>query len=635
MLSVATTCPYCACGCGLYLLANRGELVGVAPSENHPVSQGRLCARGWSAHEAPSWGGRLRTPLIRKNGRSESASWSAAMDMLASEIGRLMHEGKAIGVLGSPRATNEENYLAGKLARAALGTSHLDFCLHSSFRPLMAGLEDVTGAYCGAASLADVEAADAILLMEGDLARAHPRAAYSVMRAVDRGARLITIGCASTQMARLSAVYLPAAPGCSGDVIDGLLGGVVAGGLEDRGSVSAWCDGYEALASALSPAEQTEQLRQAVEWIARANRATFLLAPSGASGEQLRRDAAAVASLAGITGHLDRQGSGIMLLLGRSNLRGACEMGVAAGRLPGYLPLADRSARDRLCSLWGKELAAGTGGDAESFIESVSGLIVVADDPASALPAGRRAQAAMEKMEFLVVLDAFVTAAVEMAHVVLPIASYAETDGTLTSLEGRVQRCRAAADPPGEARAGWQALAELCSRFGLSAPYRSSSEVLAEIGAAVPVYAPAGQAGEGWGGAFVGAVRKPKANVCASGSQPITYAEYPHVLAHEGVIDWGKDPLVAFSPTLNREHRSRARLNPQGLVEISKHDADQLGLRSGWHVRVESTFGDVVLPAVIRPELSAGVLLVPYAFRDHAAAVFAGRDMAAVKVERV
>ena len=145
MLPVPTTCPFCACGCGFYLLANNGGLVGVAPSETHPVSQGRLCARGWSAHEAALWGNRLRQPLVNRSGKLESVSWDEALDHVAGRIKKLIDAGKSVGVLGSARATNEENYLAGKLARAGFQTNNLDFSYHSICGPLLTGLEEVCG----------------------------------------------------------------------------------------------------------------------------------------------------------------------------------------------------------------------------------------------------------------------------------------------------------------------------------------------------------------------------------------------------------------------------------------------------------------------------------------------------------
>src|SRR5208283_1403905 len=105
VLSVPTTCPFCACGCGLYLLAQQRELVGVAPSETHPVSSGRLCARGWGAHEAALWGTRLRQPLINQRGSLKTASWDEALGYVTERLKGLIGGGKPVEVIGSPRAS--------------------------------------------------------------------------------------------------------------------------------------------------------------------------------------------------------------------------------------------------------------------------------------------------------------------------------------------------------------------------------------------------------------------------------------------------------------------------------------------------------------------------------------------------
>jgi len=636
MLTIPTTCPFCACGCGFYLLANKGELVGVAPSETHPVSLGRLCARGWGAHEAPLWGSRLRRPLIKRHGKMESVSWGEVFDHVAGRFHELIDAGKSVGVLGSPRATNEENYLAGKLARAGLQTNNVDFCYHSICRPLVAGLEEVTREYAGSISLNDIESSETILLIENDLAKTHPRAAFSVMKAVEKGAHLITIGYTKTQMARLSSLYLETAPGSEGEVINGLLASVVHLGLEDRILVAVHCEGYDALRRDLGPVKMTESTCQAAEWIARAKQAAFLMAPTGGQDDQPRMDAAAFATLAAITGHLDRPGSGLLLLLGRSNVRGACEMGVVPDRLPGYKPFYDGRSQERLQDLWGKKLPSAPGLDAENILQSVSGLIVLADDPPSVVPMGQRAMAAVEKIEFLVVLDAFATPTAKAAHTVLPIASFAETEGTLTSMEGRVQRHRAATDPPGEARNGWQVLAELCARFNIGVSYKSAGDVLREIGQAAPQYAGIGQrmSVEGWGGTVVEDADRWKFMLRAAGVAALTSAERPHVLARDGAFDWGRDPLISFSPTLSRDHQSQRKLFPNGFVEMCREDADKLGVRAGWQVKLSSVYGDAVVPVQVRTDLKPGVLLVPYAFRDHVANVLCTRRLAAVKVER-
>jgi len=609
--------------------------VGVAPSENHPVSLGRLCARGWGAHEAALWGNRLRQPVVNRNGKLESVSWDEALGHVAGRIKELIEACKPVGVLGSARATNEENYLAGKLARAGLQTNNLDFSYRSICGPLLAGLEEVCGEYTPSISLNDIESSQTILLIEGDLAKTHPRAASAVMAAVEKGAHLVTITHTGTQMSRLASLSLPALPGKEGEVIDGLLAAVLDLGLEDRASVRARCEGYDVLRRDLKTVKITAEMRQAAEWIARAPRATFLIPPVSGEGPPSRREAAALATLAAVTGHLGKPGSGLLPLLARTNVRGAYDMGIAPDRLPGYRPLDDRETLQRLQNLWGKKPPSTPGLDAESILQSVSGLIVLADDPPAVLPTGQRAMAALGKIEFLVVLDAFLTPTAQIAHAVLPIASFAETEGTLTSMEGRVQRLRVATDPPGEARAGWQVLAELCARLAAGASYGSASDVLREVGQASPRYARVGQFEDKWGG--VGTAKDSnggKFRLVAAEPSRLSPAAGSHVLVRDGDFDWGRDPLVSFSPTLSRDYQSQRKLFPNGFVEMCKQDADGIGVHPGRPVRLTSVHGNAVVPLRVRTDLQPGVLFVPYAFRDHVANVLGTHSVTAVKIEQ-
>lgn len=311
-------------------------------------------------------------------------------------------------------------------------------------------------------------------------------------------------------------------------------------------------------------------------------------------------------------------------------------MGVAPDRLPGHQPLCDQRAQQRLQDLWGKKLPSTRGLEAESLLQSVSGLIVLADDPSAVLPMGGRALAALGKIEFLVVLDAFVTPPSRIAHAVLPIACFAETEGTLTNMEGRVQSLQVATQPPGEARPGWQVLAELCARFDAGVSYNSTTDVLREIAQAAPRYARMEQraSDDEWGGRWVKDPDRGKFKLYATGAAALTSAERPHVLVRDGAFDWGRDPLVSFSPTLSRDSQSQQKLFPNGFVEICKQDADGLGVPVGRQVKLTSVHGNAVVPIRLRADLKPGVLLVPYAFRDHVANVLGTDSVTAVKVEQ-
>jgi len=127
---VQTTCPYCACGCGLILLAIDGEIVDTLPSRTSPTNKGTLCIKGWNVHEFVQHKDRLKKPLIRNGGSFREASWDEALGYAAGELRRIRdtYGPDAIGILTSARCTNEENYILQKFSRATLGTNNVDHC---------------------------------------------------------------------------------------------------------------------------------------------------------------------------------------------------------------------------------------------------------------------------------------------------------------------------------------------------------------------------------------------------------------------------------------------------------------------------------------------------------------------------
>lgn len=128
--NVLTTCVYCGAGCNLYLQVLDGKVIGVLPAKQHPISQGKLCIKGWNAHAFIYHPDRLTRPLIRENGDFREATWDEALSLVAEKLGEIKQQygPDAIGFLASAKCTNEENYLLQKFARACVGTNNVDHC---------------------------------------------------------------------------------------------------------------------------------------------------------------------------------------------------------------------------------------------------------------------------------------------------------------------------------------------------------------------------------------------------------------------------------------------------------------------------------------------------------------------------
>ena len=131
MNEVLTTCPYCGCGCNFYLIADRdGEITGIIPSREHPVSQGKLCVKGWNVHEFVNSPDRLSRPLVKESGTLQEATWDEALKKTAAKLQEIIkrYGPDAVGFFSSAKCTNEENFLFAKFARAVVGTNNIDHC---------------------------------------------------------------------------------------------------------------------------------------------------------------------------------------------------------------------------------------------------------------------------------------------------------------------------------------------------------------------------------------------------------------------------------------------------------------------------------------------------------------------------
>ncbi len=128
--TVLTTCPYCGCGCNFYLEVLDGEIKGVIPCKSGAVNQGKLCIKGWNAHEFVQSPKRLKVPLIKKNGEFVESTWDEALDLVASRLKEIKEKNgpDSIAFLSSAKVTNEENYIIQKFVRAGIGTNNVDHC---------------------------------------------------------------------------------------------------------------------------------------------------------------------------------------------------------------------------------------------------------------------------------------------------------------------------------------------------------------------------------------------------------------------------------------------------------------------------------------------------------------------------
>jgi len=644
MANVLTTCPFCGSGCNLYLRVEGGKLTGVLPSQTHPVARGKLCMRGWHAHEFVSHPDRLRSPLIKRDGQLRPASWEQALSLIAEKLPR----GQQVGVVGSARCSNEDNYLLMKLGRCVLATDNIDFSSRPQRIADLAALRAAFGFAAATNSAPELAEAEVITVIGADVVPEVTMVGSLIYEAVKRGAKLIVISPLPTQLSPLAHVRLQPRPGTEAVLLCGLVKSVVDQGLMDSSLLDRNWDAYDQFVSSLSQfsldmVEQrtgvsAAQVDEAAKLCGGARRSVVLYSSGVAQHPAAATMATILTDLVALTNHLGGASMGLFPLARQNNFQGALDMGLAPGLLTGGQSLEDAEARRKFEQAWGCSLPQSAGKPLPEMLAGVKGLYVMGADVVGGAADPAQARQQLEALDFLVVQELFMTETARLADVLLPAAAYAEKDGTTTAGDRRIQRIRKAVDAPGEARPDWRIIHDVAGRLGASWRYDSPAAVMVEIAALTPAYSGISheKLDEGWGAYW------PSANGagerlqlkglslrpidCPPGTQaPRVDAERPFVLVLDATAErWTADATVLHCDMLRREYGIAAADFPAGYVRMNPNDAQELQLRQGFKVRLASAQGEAQLQLKLDPGLPERTLAVPYHLRERAREVFGG-----------
>ena len=450
-----TICPHCPVGCQLNLEINaQGRLIRVIPELNSPANRGQACFKGKFGLEFVNQSARLTKPLIRRDQGLEEATWDQALDLIAAKL--TDYRGDSFALLAAPDSTNEELYLAQKFARVAMVTNNVD--QSSNITPeLTIGLERALGYAAATNPIWDLEQASCILVFNSNLTEEHNVIGVPIKRAAKRGTPLIVIDPREVELTRYADSWLRPAPGSELMLLGGILKSLLEQGLERTEWLEEFCEDPETLRYALQSLDMeqvvqatqvsVEEIAGAARLFGEAEKAAIVYALDNIPQELQRDCVHSLADLALLTGNLGKSGTGLYPLRPGTNEQGAWDLGCVPIRLPGGRPWRDDAARQELEEDWGCTLPVERGLGVAPAIEAalegrLKAMLLIGDVPN--LENGRLSGglAALEKLEFLVVQDTFLSPAAQRAHVVLPRATFAEKDGTYTNLERRIQRLR-------------------------------------------------------------------------------------------------------------------------------------------------------------------------------------------------
>ncbi len=646
-----THCPYCALQCGMTLVEQDGRLV--VASRDFPTNKGGLCRKGFTAAELLGARDRLTTPLLRshKGGALRPVSWNAALDRIAAGVQAIQaaQGPDAVGVFGGGGLTNEKAYMLGKFARVALRTANIDyngrFCMASG---AAAGLR-AFGIDRGLPfPLDDIPGAGAILLAGSNPADTMPPLMQYFEEQRRRGGKLIVVDPRRSATAKLASLHLQATPGTDGALANGLLNVAIGHRLIDVDFIAARTTGFDDVRGVVASywPDRVERItgvpaRRIEEAAHLLGEAATAMVLTGRGPEQQSHgvdNALAFINLVLALGKSGKPFCGYGCLTGQGNGQGGREHGQKADQLPGYRRIDNPRHRAEIAVVWNIDPAAlpRAGLSAAELLaalgSTVHGLFVFASNVAVSAPAAVQLGERLAALDLLVVADPFLSETAAYADVVLPVAQWAEEEGTMTNLEGRVLLRRRVQAPPEGVWTDAQVLKALADRLGSGAQFSADTRaVFAEFRRATSggtadyagvTYARiVDEDGVFWPCPDESHAGTPRMFLDRFGTadgrarfHPIEHrpsAELPDG-TYPYYLTTGRVLAQYQSGTQTRRVKELAAAEPEPFVEIHPETAAGLGIASGDKVRLVTRRGQAVMKARLTRDIRLDTIFAPF-----------------------
>jgi assimilatory nitrate reductase catalytic subunit len=651
---VQTHCCFCGQQCGIQLKVKHERVVGIEPWEDFPFNRGKLCPKGVKRYLQGDHPDRLLTPLERvEDVGFRALPWRQALDRVAGRMRAIQDAcGRdAFAILTGASLTNEKAYLMGKFARVALRTANIDYNGRLCMVSAAAASKKTLGIDRSANPWSDIREADCILIAGANVAECAPITTDYVWGARERGAKIIVLDPRMTPLARTVDLFVPVRPGGDIGVFNGMLHVMIERGWIDRAFVAEHTTGFDDVARAVAkytPDHAAKIAGVPPSMIVRAAelwgpaKTSFLLHARGIEHHTKGVDnCIAAINLVLASGRIGRPGCGYAMITGQGNGQGAREQGQKCDQLPGQRDIDDPEHRRHVAGVWGVDEATlpHKGLSAVEIVEAIHegqirGLMLVCFNPIVSLPDQSYVRDALEKLEFFVVVDFFLSETAHFADVVLPTTLMEEDEGTTTSVEGRVIHHRKVVEPAGEALPEWRIVRELADRLGCGDKFAFDSPAA--------VFDELRVASRGGTSDYYGITyEKIDENQgvfwpCPSLDHPGTPRLYedhrfghPDGRAHFHAIEWrpaaeepdpeypivlttGRTVAHYLSGTQTRRIGALVDQTPQPWCEMHPRLAQTLGVADGDFVRVTSRRGAIVVRAAVVKTIRPDTVFVPY-----------------------
>ncbi len=503
---VRTTCTYCGVGCNLDVKVKDGSIAGISGSEDAVVNRGHTCLKGRFAFEFWNHPGRLRTPLIKKNGKFEEATWEEAYSYTASRFREIMEkEGPdALAGISSARCTNEENYLMQKFFRVVIGTNNIDGCARVCHAPTAMGMQWSYGTGAATNSVDDLYSTTCILLIGANPTAAHPVTGARIRSVVQRGVPLIVIDPLRIELARFAKYHLQNRPGTNVAVLNMFARYILDEGLVDREFIESRTEGWEEFESFLRAVDidEMERISGVDRELVRAAAIEYATAEAAMEFHGLgvtehwqgTKTITVIAAIAMMTGNVGgKPGAGVNPLRGQNNVQGAADMGVQPHQGPGYFTVDNPDNHKLYSDFYAMEFPSKVGYKIpEMFMASQRGdlkaMWIMGEDLLQTDPNTCHVKESLEGLEFLVVQELFMTDTGRLADVIFPASSFFEKEGTFTNAERRIQKVQKVVDPLSGTKPDGQIVVDMMREMGYAQQGYSADVILKEISQIVPFF---------------------------------------------------------------------------------------------------------------------------------------------------
>ncbi|SHI88713.1 formate dehydrogenase subunit alpha [Parasporobacterium paucivorans] len=644
---VGTTCPHCGVGCQYNLIVKDDEIIGTEALEG-PSNRGMLCVKGrYGSFEFVKHPDRIKYPLIKRNGEFQRASWDEALDLIAAKI--LQHKKEsgpdAIAGFSCSRSTNEDNYVFQKMMRAAIGTNNVDNCARLCHGPSVVGLATTLGSGAMTNSIADImEAPEVIFLIGSNTTEAHPVIGIQIRQAVLRGAKLIVADPRAIDLMDYTYMHMQIRPGTNVAFANGIMNVIISNGLEDQDYIAGRTEGYEELKDLVkeyTPEKvaqicgiDKEMLIEAALMYAKADRAPIIYCLGVTEHSTGTEGVMSMSNMALLVGKLGKYGCGVNPLRGQNNVQGACDMGCLPGDFPGYQKTSNPDNVSKFEKAWGCTLSTTQGlRSTEVFPaileDRIKALYIFGEDPAATDPDSNHIRKALEKLDFLVVQELFMTETAKYADVILPGASYAQKEGTFTNTERRVQRVRKAVELEGEMRLDSDVFCDVMTRIGYPAHFDSAADIMREVASVTPSFA--GVSHERLDGGE--SLQWPCTSSTDKGTCILHMDEFTRGRGLFKAIEFKEPdelpdaeyPLTMITGRMLYHYNNASmtgrtegivQISNESYVEINAQDAEKMNIRDGEKVKICSRRGEVITSARIGNVVSPNEVFMTFHFAD-------------------